>query len=83
MSAGAWPVVIVAIASSIIAVFFYIRYVRLMFFSEPTVGEDGAVVVPSLLTSATVVVCLVATLVLGVVPGPFLDLLTGAGDFIR
>ena len=83
MSAGAWPVVIIAIASSIIAVFFYIRYVRLMFFSEAEPGADGTVTMPSLLTSATVVVCLVATLVLGVVPGPFLDLLPGAGDFIR
>ncbi|HWU23218.1 MAG TPA: NADH-quinone oxidoreductase subunit NuoN [Nocardioides sp.] len=83
MSAGAWPVVIVAIASSIVAVFFYIRYIRLMFFSEAEPGEDGTVTTPSVMTSATVVVCLAATLVLGVVPGPFLDLLTGAGDFIR
>jgi NADH-quinone oxidoreductase subunit N len=83
MSAGAWPVVVVAIVSSIVAVFFYIRYIRLMFFSEADPGEDGTVAVPSLLTSGTVVVCLAATLLLGVVPGPFLDLLTRAGDFIR
>jgi NADH-quinone oxidoreductase subunit N len=54
-----------------------------MFFSEADPGEDGTVAVPSLLTSGTVVVCLAATLLLGVVPGPFLDLLTRAGDFIR
>jgi NADH-quinone oxidoreductase subunit N len=83
MSAGAWPVVVVAIASSIVAVFFYIRYIRLMFFSDAEPGEDGAVTMPSLMTSATVVVCLVATLALGVVPGPVLDLVVGAGDFIR
>ncbi|MCL2541938.1 MAG: NADH-quinone oxidoreductase subunit NuoN [Nocardioidaceae bacterium] len=83
MSAGAWPVVVVAIASSIVAVFFYIRYVRLMFFSDAKPGEDGTVTMPSVLTSTTVVVCLAATLLLGVVPGPILNLVVGAGDFIR
>ena len=38
MSAGFWPVVLVAITSSIIAVYFYIRQIRLMFFSEPETG---------------------------------------------
>ncbi len=36
LAAGAWPVVLVAIASSVIAVFFYIRMIRVMFF----VGDD-------------------------------------------
>ncbi len=48
MSAGAWPVVLVAIASSVIAVFFYARVIRVMFFTtgtepdEPTRGRHGA-----------------------------------------
>ncbi|WP_141015325.1 NADH-quinone oxidoreductase subunit NuoN [Nocardioides sambongensis] len=83
MSAGAWPVVMVAIGSSMVAIFFYVRYVRLMFFSEPDADEQAAVAVPSLLTTGTVAVCLVATVALGVVPGPVLDLVAGAGDFIR
>ncbi|WP_435742937.1 NADH-quinone oxidoreductase subunit NuoN [Nocardioides sp. SYSU DS0663] len=84
LSAGAWPVVLTAIASSVIAIFFYIRYIRIMFFAEPQVGEDtAAVVTPSLLTSATIAAGVVATVVLGVVPGPVLDLATRAGDFIR
>ena len=82
LSAGAWPVVLVAIAASIIAVFFYARHIRLMFFTEPE-GEVASVTTPSLLTSVTIGVCVVATLVLGVVPGPVLDLASNAGDFIR
>lgn len=83
MSAGAWPVVLVAIGSSIVAVFFYVRYIRLMFFSEPEPGEGAAVTTPSVMTVGTVAICLAATVVLGVVPGPVLDLVTGAGQFIR
>ncbi|WP_435770027.1 NADH-quinone oxidoreductase subunit NuoN [Nocardioides sp. SYSU DS0651] len=83
LSAGAWPVVLVAIASSIIAVAFYVRHIRLMFFTEPHPGGAGTVTQSSLLTSATVAVCLAATLVLGVLPGPVLDLVTSTGDFIR
>jgi len=90
-SAGAWPVVLVAIASSIVAIYFYIRHIRLMFFDEPEPGEDGtadsAVVAtastPSPLTSITIGVCVLGTMLLGVVPGPVLDLAAHAGDFIR
>jgi NADH-quinone oxidoreductase subunit N len=83
LSAGAWPVVAVAIVCSIVAITFYVRHIRLMFFTEPHPDGVGEVARSSLLTSATVVVCLAATLVLGVVPGPVLDLVTHTGDFIR
>lgn len=83
MSAGAWPVVLVAIASSVVAVYFYIGHIRLMFFSDAEPGEAASVNQASALTVVTVAVCLAATLVLGVVPGPVLDLVVGAGDFIR
>lgn len=90
MSAGAWPVVLVAIASSIVAIFFYVRYVRLMFFAgdpelEPdsATGSGSAVALASPLTTGTIAVCVLATVALGVVPGPVLDLVVGAGDFIR
>ncbi len=82
MSAGAWPVVLVAIASSIVAVYFYVRYLRLMFFTEPE-GAVADVTVPSALTSVTIAGCAAATLALGVLPGPVLDLAARAGDFIR
>jgi NADH-quinone oxidoreductase subunit N len=98
-SAGAWPVVAVAIVASIISVFFYVRVILLMFFADDADDADdadgavagavagslerAAVTRPSLLTSATIAVCVVATLLLGIVPGPVLDLAGNAGSFIR
>jgi NADH-quinone oxidoreductase subunit N len=88
LSAGAWPVVIVAILSSVISVFFYVRVILLMFFADggdapEGAGEVAGVTTPSLLTSATIAVCVLVTLLLGVVPGPVLDLAGNAGSFIR
>jgi NADH-quinone oxidoreductase subunit N len=82
LSAGAWPVVIAAILCSIVAVFFYVRVIVLMFFSEPA-GEGPSVSRPSVLTASTIAVGAAATLVLGVIPGPVLDLAANAGQFIR
>jgi NADH-quinone oxidoreductase subunit N len=82
LSAGAWPVVVVAIVASIISVYFYVRVILLMFFNDA--GDSPAsVTVPSALTSLTIGVCVVLTLLLGVVPGPVLDLAGNAGSFIR
>src|SRR4051794_11296841 len=84
LSAGAWPVVIAAILCSIVAVFFYVRLIVLMFFVEgPVGGELATVTTPSLLTSGTILVGVAATLLLGVVPGPVLNLAGHAGQFIR
>jgi NADH-quinone oxidoreductase subunit N len=86
LSAGAWPVVIAAILCSIVAVFFYVRVIVLMFFTDGDVevgGEVASVTKPSILTSATILVGVAATLVLGVVPGPVLDLAAHAGQFVR
>ncbi len=82
LSSGAWPVVIAAILSSIVAVFFYVRVIVLMFFVDAE-GEVASVVRPSLLTSGTIGVGVLATLVLGIVPGPVLTLAAHAGEFIR
>jgi len=82
LSAGAWPVVLVAVLTSAIAAFFYVRVIRLMYFTEPE-GDGPSVVAPSLLTAATIGVGVFATLALGVVPGPALDLAGLAGEFIR
>jgi NADH-quinone oxidoreductase subunit N len=60
-----------------------VRYIRVMFFAEPATASGVAVSQASILTVGTVAVCLAVTLVLGVVPGPVLDLVVGAGDFIR
>ena len=41
LAAGAWPVVIAAVLCSIVAVFFYVRVIVLMFFVDP-VGDGAA-----------------------------------------
>jgi NADH-quinone oxidoreductase subunit N len=82
LNAGAWPVVIVAVLTSAVAAYFYVRVIVLMFFAEP-VGEGPSVTTPSMLTSSVIAVGVAATLVLGVVPGALIDLLGRVGVFIR
>jgi len=41
LRAGYWPVVVAAIAASIVSVFFYVRFVLLLFFVDPG-GHEGA-----------------------------------------
>jgi NADH-quinone oxidoreductase subunit N len=82
LSAGAWPVVIAAVLMSIVAAFFYVRVIVLMYFSEPT-GEAPSVARPSVLTATAIAVGAAATLAIGIVPGPVLDLAGSAGQFLR
>ena len=82
LAGGAWPLVVTALLMSVVAAFFYIRVIVLMYFSEP-VGEGPTVTMPSVLTTIVITVGLTATLLLGVVPGPVLDLAAAAGEFIR
>jgi NADH-quinone oxidoreductase subunit N len=79
---GALPLVIVALVASAIAVFFYVRVIVLMFFSDP-VPDGPSVVVPSLGTVAGIAAAAALTVVLGIVPGPLLDLANDAAIFIR
>ncbi len=82
LSAGAWPVVIVAVLMSAVAAYFYVRIIVVMFFNDP-VGEGPSVTRPSILTSTVIAVGVAATLVLGIVPGPLLDTLGRVAEFIR
>jgi NADH-quinone oxidoreductase subunit N len=82
LNAGAWPVVIVAVLTSAVAAFFYVKVIVMMFFSEP-VGEGPSVTRPSALTGTVIAVGVAATLLLGVVPGALIDLLGRVGVFIR
>jgi NADH-quinone oxidoreductase subunit N len=79
---GAWPLVVVAVLMSLVAAFFYVRVIVVMFFSDPF-GDGPTVAVPSILTSSVIALGAVVTLVLGVVPQPVLDLARQAGDFVR
>ncbi len=79
---GAWPLVVVAVLASVVAAFFYVRVIVLMFFSDP-IGDGPAVAVPGALTSSVIAVAVAATVLLGVVPGPVLELAQQAGTFVR
>jgi NADH-quinone oxidoreductase subunit N len=82
VAGGAWPLVVVAVLLSVVAAFFYIRVIVLMYFSDP-IGEGPTVVMPSILTTIVIAVGFAATAALGIVPGPVLDLAATAGQFIR
>jgi NADH-quinone oxidoreductase subunit N len=78
---GAWPLVVVAVLASAVAAFFYLRVIVLMYFSAP--AEPGPTVgVPGLPTTVVLAVTATATLVLGIVPGPVLDLAREAATFV-
>lgn len=81
-SAGAWPVVVVGVAASIVAAWFYIRVIKVMWFDRP-VGDGPSVTQPSWMTASVIAVSLAATVALGVLPDPLLDLAGVAGEFIR
>jgi NADH-quinone oxidoreductase subunit N len=82
LAAGAWPVVVVAVVVSAAAAFFYVRVIVVMYFHEP--DETSAYVVhPSALAATAIAVSAAATIALGIVPGPVLDLARTAGQFIR
>lgn len=82
LTAGQPWLVIVGVVSSLIIAFPYLRVVVMMWLSDPT-EYSASVVVPGALTSAAVTLGAVATLGLGVVPGPLLDLADNAAVFLR
>lgn len=79
---GAWPLVVVAVLLSAVAAFFYVRVIVLMYFSDP-VGDGPTVAVPSMMTTVVIATGFAVTLVLGVLPGPVLELAGTAGSFLR
>jgi proton-translocating NADH-quinone oxidoreductase chain N len=81
---GALPLVIIGSIASAILAFPYVRVIVLMFFSEP--AADGPDVVrPSAFTSVAVGVGALATVVLGIIPQPLLNLANHAASqlFVR
>jgi NADH-quinone oxidoreductase subunit N len=81
-SGGAEALVVVAVLASVVTAFVYIRVIVLMFFSDP-VGDGPTVTMPSVLTGAAISVGVIATVLLGVLPQPLLELARNAGEFIR
>jgi NADH-quinone oxidoreductase subunit N len=81
---GALPLVVIGVIASAILAFPYVRVIVLMFFSEP--APDGPDVVrPSAFTSVAVGVGALATVVLGIIPQPLLNLANHAASqlFVR
>ncbi|MDE9365112.1 NADH-quinone oxidoreductase subunit NuoN [Luteipulveratus sp. YIM 133132] len=76
---GTWLAVIGVLASAVTA-FVYVRVIVLMYFSEPS--GDTAVLTPSVLTSTAVTIGVAATLLLGIVPSPLLDLAHDSSLFL-
>ena len=75
------PLVITGVLASAAAVFFYIRVAVLMFFTPPA-GERTTVVASEGTSVVAVGFGAVATVLLGVVPGPVLDLVAEAARFL-
>jgi NADH-quinone oxidoreductase subunit N len=74
------PLVVIALVASAVAAFFYLRIVVLMYFSEP--AEEGpTIALPSPLTMTALWVGVAATIILGIVPQPILDLADRASLF--
>ncbi|GAB2484245.1 NADH-quinone oxidoreductase subunit N [Jatrophihabitans fulvus] len=75
----AGPLVVIALVSSAVAAFFYLRIVVLMFFAEPP--ENGpTIAIPGWSTSIALTLGVVVTVALGVFPQPLLDLATNAAQ---
>ncbi|HWV27904.1 MAG TPA: NADH-quinone oxidoreductase subunit NuoN [Aeromicrobium sp.] len=80
---GFWPLVVIGVVMSAVAAYFYIRVIVLMFFTDPVEDSGPSVVVTGRLTTVVIAVAAVATLGLGIVPGPLIDLAQHAGALVR
>lgn len=82
IASGATWLVIIGVVASIIAAFFYVRLIVLMYFTEPT-EQTASVVIPSAFTTISLTAATVLTIALGVFPQWLLDIIEQAGVFIR
>lgn len=72
--------VVIGVLMSAITAFVYVRIIVLMFFTEPT-GEVTAAA-PATLSLVVIVIGVIATIALGVFPGPLLELAEQSSIFI-
>jgi NADH-quinone oxidoreductase subunit N len=78
---GALGLAIVGVVCSGIAAFFYVRVIVLMYFSAPA-DDATAIGSPSVLTTVAIGIGALMTVLLGIVPGPLLDLASRSAQFI-
>ncbi|MDO5502013.1 MAG: NADH-quinone oxidoreductase subunit NuoN [Actinomycetia bacterium] len=74
--------VVIGVLASAITAYVYIRLIVVMYFNEPET-DDVVVAEASPLTTAAIAVGTTATLVLGVFPGPVLELAAQAAELLR
>lgn len=79
----AWLVVVGVVASAA-SVFFYVRLIVLMFFTDPvgTAGESTTVTRSEGMTTVAIWVGVIGTVLLGVLPSPVLQLLSDTAAFV-
>lgn len=84
LEGGLGWLVVVGVLASAAAVFFYVRLIVLMFFTDAvgTPGETTTVVRSEGFTAVAVGVAVVGTVLLGVLPSPVLDLLADVAAFV-
>lgn len=80
LSDGMAPLVVIALVTSAIAAFFYVRVIVLMYFSEPA-ADGPTVTVPGAFTTAAITLGVIVTLLLGIMPTLALDWAAG-GSFV-
>jgi NADH-quinone oxidoreductase subunit N len=75
VQAGYWPLVLIAVVASVIAAFFYIRVIVLMYMQEPA---EAPAIERAPLAGVAVTVPALLTIVFGVLPGLLFDVLREA-----
>ena len=82
LEAGEIWIVIVAVVASLVAAFFYVRVIVVMFFSQPT-EKTASIGIPSAFTTIALAAGATITLVFGIVPGPVMELVAENAIFVR
>lgn len=80
VESGEVALVVAGALTSVVAAFFYLRLVVVMWMQEPLAGDEG--VVPSRALTGALAVVAVATIAFGVWPQQLLDLARGASVFL-
>ncbi len=82
LDGGQTWLVVAGVLTSMVLAFPYLRVVVLMWLSEPA-ESTPTITLPGGLTAAALMIGVLATLLLGVVPAPLLDIADAAAEFVR
>jgi len=74
--------VVAGVLSSAIAVFFYLRVMLMLFFTDST-NNSISVVIPSILTRISISICALLTIILGIAPSLLFDIAQDFAYFLR